>query len=65
MTCRLGGLGVVVAFGVAADFEFFGFEDEVAAFVAVHPAVAGAAVAVRFFERALEHVVLFGGGVGL
>lgn len=65
MTCRLGGLGVVVAFGVAADFEFFGFEDEVPAFVAVHPAVAGAAVAVRFFERALEHVVLFGGGVGL
>ena len=28
--------GVAVAFGVAASVDFFGFEDEVAAFVAVH-----------------------------
>ena len=56
--------GVAVAFGVAAGVDFFGFEDKVAAFVAVHAAVAFAAVAVPFFERALKHVVLVGRGMG-
>lgn len=47
-----------------AELEFFAFPDKVAAFVAVHPAGAGAAVAVHKGDGALEHVVLFGRGVG-
>ncbi len=46
-----------------ADFELFAFPDKVAAFVAVHPSGAGAAVAVRKGDGALEHVVLLGRGV--
>jgi len=44
--------------------ELFGFKNEVPALVAVHPAVALAAVAMRLLERALKHIALVSGGVG-
>ena len=60
---RVAGQGCCVT-GLAARLDLFGFEDEVAAFVAVHAAVAFAAVIVPFFEWALEHVALLSRGVG-
>ncbi len=55
---------VVKTFGVAASFELFGLQHEVAAPVAVNPTGAGGAVAMAESDGPLEHVGLLGRGVG-
>ena len=55
--------GFVEALGVRAGLELLGFQHERAAPVQVHAPGALAAIGMLEGQRALEHVVLFGGGV--